>query len=78
MKKRLSAAVIACAVLALALRLFQLSPSGPPFRFTQYDDGMYFGNAVRLVHLAIAFRASPEEPSPGTARCPGRNATGGS
>jgi len=51
-KKRLSAAVIACAVLALALRLFQLSPSGPPFRFTQYDDGVYFGNAMRLVHGA--------------------------
>jgi hypothetical protein len=23
---------------------------------TQYDDGVYFGNAVRLVHGAIAYR----------------------
>jgi hypothetical protein len=33
---------------------------------------MYFGNAVRLVHLAIAFRTSPEEPSPGRGALPGR------
>jgi hypothetical protein len=51
-----------------------LFPAGPRHLsgFTQYDDGMYFGNAVRLVHLAIAFRTSPEEPSPGHGALPGR------
>jgi alpha-1,2-mannosyltransferase len=44
------------AVLALALRLFQLSRPGYLSGFTQYDDGVYFGNALRLVHGAIAYR----------------------
>ena len=51
------AAVIAvAAILALALRLFQLSRPGYLSGFTQYDDGVYFGNALRLVHGAIAYR----------------------
>jgi hypothetical protein len=33
---------------------------------------MYFGNTVRLVHLAIAFRTSPEEPSPWHGALPGQ------
>jgi hypothetical protein len=33
---------------------------------------MYFGNAVRLVHLAIAFRTSPEKPPPGHGALPGQ------
>ena len=44
------------AVLALALRLFQLSRPGYLSGFTQYDDGVYFGNALRLVHGGIAYR----------------------
>jgi hypothetical protein len=38
------------------LRLFQLSRPGYLSGFTQYDDGVYFGNALRLVHGAIAYR----------------------
>ena len=44
------------AILAFALRLFQLSRPGYLSGFTQYDDGVYFGNALRLVHGAIAYR----------------------
>jgi alpha-1,2-mannosyltransferase len=38
------------------LRLFQLSRPGYLSGYTQYDDGVYFGNALRLVHGAIAYR----------------------
>ncbi len=48
--------IAASAVLALALRLFQLSGPGHLSGFTQCDDGVYFGNALRLVHGAIAYR----------------------
>jgi len=48
--------IAASAVLALALRLLQLSRPGHLSRFTQYDDGAYFGNALRPVHGAIAYR----------------------
>jgi len=34
----------------------QLSRPGHLSAFTQYDDGVYFGNALRLVHGAIAYR----------------------
>jgi hypothetical protein len=48
--------IAASAVLALALCLVQLSRPGRLSGFTQYDDGVYFGNALRLVHGAIAYR----------------------
>jgi hypothetical protein len=44
------------AILGLALRLFRLSRPGYLSGYTQYDDGVYFGNALRLVHGAIAYR----------------------
>jgi hypothetical protein len=44
------------AVLALGLGLFKASRPGYLLVFTRYDDGVYFGNAVRLVHGAIAYR----------------------
>ena len=53
---RQAAVIAAAAILALALRLFQLSRPGYLSGFTQYDDGVYFGNALRLVHGAIAYR----------------------
>ena len=43
-------------LLALALRLFPLSRPGYLSGDTQYDDGVYFGNALRLVHGVIAYR----------------------
>ena len=54
--RRPAVVIAASAVLALALRLFQLSRPGYLSGYTQYDDGVYFGNAVRLVHGAIAYR----------------------
>jgi alpha-1,2-mannosyltransferase len=53
---RPGAVIALTAILALALRLFQLSRPGYLSGFIQYDDGVYFGNAVRLVHGAIAYR----------------------
>jgi hypothetical protein len=54
--RRPAVVIAASAVLALALRLFQLSRPGYLSGYTQYDDGIYFGNALRLVHGAIAYR----------------------
>ena len=54
---RLVYGVIAvCTVLALLLRLFQLSRPGYLLGVTEYDDGALFGNAVRLVNGAIPYR----------------------
>jgi hypothetical protein len=54
---RLVYGVIAvCTVLALSLRLFQLSRPGYLLGITEYDDGALFGNAVRLVNGAIPYR----------------------
>ena len=50
-------AVIAVAsVLALGLRLYQLSRPGFLLSVTEYDDGPYFGSAVRLVNGSIPYR----------------------
>jgi hypothetical protein len=48
------------------LRLFQLSRPGHLSGFAQYDDGVYFGNAVRLVHPAIAYRDFATVQPPGS------------
>jgi len=50
-------AVIAVAsVLAFGLRLYQLSRPGTLLSVTEYDDGPYFGSAVRLVNGSIPYR----------------------
>ncbi len=53
---------------------FQLSRPGHLSGFTQYDDGVYFGNAVRLVHGAIAYRdfATVQPPGPCCCNIPGQ------
>jgi hypothetical protein len=49
--------VIAAATVAgLALRLWQLSRPGYLLGLTEYDDGPYFGSAVRLVHGVPPYR----------------------
>jgi hypothetical protein len=49
--------IIACtAALAAALRFYQLARHGYLFGITQYDDGVYFGSAVRFVHGALPYR----------------------
>ena len=50
------AVIAACTVLAVFLRLFQLSRPGYLLGVTEYDDGALFGNAVRLVNGAIPYR----------------------
>jgi alpha-1,2-mannosyltransferase len=49
--------IIACTTaLAAALRFYQLARPGYLFGVTQYDDGVYFGSAVRFVHGALPYR----------------------
>ena len=43
-------------LLALGLRLYQLGRPGYLLSVTEYDDGPYFGSAVRLVNGAIPYR----------------------
>jgi len=44
------------ALLGLGLRIFQLTKPGYLTGFTQYDDGVYIGNALRLVDGVIPYR----------------------
>jgi hypothetical protein len=46
----------ACAAVALVLRVYQLSRPGDLLGVTEYDDGVLFGNALRLVSGAIPYR----------------------
>ena len=58
-RRRLSPAMLAIIVttaLALALRLWQLTMHGYLLGVTEYDDGVYFGGAVRLIHGAVPYR----------------------
>jgi alpha-1,2-mannosyltransferase len=48
--------IAAAALLALALRLYQLSRPGFLLSVNEYDDGPYFGSAVRLVNGALPYR----------------------
>jgi alpha-1,2-mannosyltransferase len=57
-RRRLSPALLAIIVttaLALALRLWQLTMHGYLLGVTEYDDGVYFGSAVRLIHGAVPY-----------------------
>ncbi len=49
-------AIAGFTLLGLALRLFLLSRPGYLLGVTQYDDGPYFGSALRLVHGALPYR----------------------
>jgi Glycosyltransferase family 87 len=48
--------IAVAAVLGLGLRVFQLTRPGYLTGFTQYDDGVYIGNALRLVNGVIPYR----------------------
>jgi len=50
------AVIIGAVVLALALRVFLLSRPGQLLGVTEYDDGPYFGSAVRLLHGVMPYR----------------------
>jgi len=51
---------------ALALRLYQLSRPGYLFGLTEYDDGTFFGNSVRLAYGAIPYRDFVSVEPPGS------------
>ncbi len=48
--------IIAATVLALGLRLYQISRPGRLLGVTEYDDGVYLGAALRLVHGVLPYR----------------------
>jgi alpha-1,2-mannosyltransferase len=48
--------IAAATLLALALRLYQLTRPGFLLSVNEYDDGPYFGSAVRLVNGALPYR----------------------
>jgi alpha-1,2-mannosyltransferase len=48
--------ITACTVGAVLLRLLQLSRPGYLLGVTEYDDGVLFGNSVRLVNGVIPYR----------------------
>ena len=48
--------IVVATALGLLLRLYQLSRPGFLFSVNEYDDGPYFGSAVRLVYGALPYR----------------------
>jgi alpha-1,2-mannosyltransferase len=50
------AVIAVAAALGLGLRIFQLTRPGYLTGYTQYDDGVYIGNALRLVDGVIPYR----------------------
>jgi len=48
--------IVAATLIGLLLRLYQLSRPGFLFSVNEYDDGPYFGSAVRLVNGALPYR----------------------
>ena len=50
------AVIIAATLLALGLRLYDLSRPGYLLGISEYDDGTDFGSAIRLVHGALPYR----------------------
>jgi Glycosyltransferase family 87 len=49
-------AIITATLIAVGLRLYELSRPGYLLGITSYDDGTDFGSAVRLVHGALPYR----------------------
>jgi hypothetical protein len=50
------AVIVGAVVLALALRVFLLTRSGQLLGVTEYDDGPYFGSALRLLQGIMPYR----------------------
>jgi alpha-1,2-mannosyltransferase len=48
--------IVTAGIAALALRIYQLSGRGELLGVTQYDDGPYFGSAVRLINGSLPYR----------------------
>ncbi len=56
----------ACTAAALGLRFYQLARPGYLFGVTEYDDGVLFGNAVRLAGGVVPYRDFAMEQPPGS------------
>lgn len=54
--RAITALVAAVTVVGLGLRLGQLAQPGFLMGVTEYDDGVYFGDAVRMVYGALPYR----------------------
>src|SRR6201996_538398 len=64
---RLVYAVIAvCTAAAAVLRFYQLARPGYLLGMTEYDDGVNFGNALRLVSGVVPYRDFVSVQPPGT------------
>ena len=50
------AVIVAATLVALALRLYQMLRPGFLTGVDEYDDGVYFGSAVRLIHGVLPYR----------------------
>jgi hypothetical protein len=50
------AIIAAMSLIAAALTVYQLTRPGMLFGLTEYDDGVYFGSSIRLVHGALPYR----------------------
>src|SRR5438105_384907 len=50
------AVIIAATLLAVGLRLYDLSRPGYLLGISEYDDGTDFGSAIRLVHGGVPYR----------------------
>ncbi len=48
--------IAATSLIAMALSVYQLTRPGMLFGLTEYDDGVYFGSAIRLVNGALPYR----------------------
>lgn len=59
--------IAACAALALGLRAYQLSRPGYLLGVTEYDDGVLFGNALRLASGVVPYRDFAMVQPPGSA-----------
>ncbi len=59
--------IAVAAALALGLRIYQLARPGYLFGVTEYDDGVFFGNALRLADGAIPYRDFASVEPPGSA-----------
>ncbi len=57
--------ILAATAAGLLLRLFQLTRPSYLLGVTQYDDGVYLGDAVRLVHGALPYRDFVSDQPPG-------------
>ena len=49
-------AIVAVGLLGLAFALYQLAEPGALYGVTEYDDGIYFGSSVLLVHGYLPYR----------------------